>query len=152
MIPAISSGARMYGLVSYLAGPGKANEHENQHVLAASSSEVFYAGGAGAVLDAEHVHNLAATLDEARVVFGAEVVRRDNRKLAAARERGLGGRAALAEASIDENVWHCSLSLPPEAGALDDASGRASSTSSWKKWASTTRITHRLAGWRSVTG
>ncbi|GAC62329.1 MULTISPECIES: relaxase/mobilization nuclease domain-containing protein [Gordonia] len=121
MIPAISSGARMYGLVSYLAGPGKANEHENQHVLAASSSEVFYAGGAGAVLDAEHVHNLAATLDEARVVFGAEVVRRDNRKLAAARERGLGGRAALAEASIDENVWHCSLSLPPEAGALDDA-------------------------------
>lgn len=110
----------MYGLVSYLAGPGRANEHTDQHVLAASSPELFYAGGAGGSMDAEHVHELASTLDEARVVFGTEVSRRDKKRLAAARERGVTGRAAVAEATVDENVWHCSLSLKPGT-VLDDA-------------------------------
>ncbi|MGB6245189.1 relaxase/mobilization nuclease domain-containing protein [Gordonia sp. (in: high G+C Gram-positive bacteria)] len=111
----------MYGLVSYLAGPGRANEHTNQRVVAASSSEIFYAGGSGSEIKAEKVGDLVDVLDEARVVFGTEVTRRDNKKLAAARERGASAQGAIAEATSDENVWHCSLSLPPEAAALDDA-------------------------------
>ncbi|MCG7635307.1 relaxase/mobilization nuclease domain-containing protein [Gordonia McavH-238-E] len=125
MIPAISSGARMQGLVMYLAGPGKANEHTNPHVVAASSRAVFAAGGAGAEMQREHAYELGHALDEARVVFGTEVTRRDTAALKAAQERGVTGKAAIAEATRDENVWHCSLSLPPDAAALDDATWSA---------------------------
>lgn len=125
MIPAISSGGRMAGLVSYLAGPGRSNEHTNPHVVAASSPTIFVAGGAGEQMGRAESFALADVLDEARVVFGTEVTRRDNAALNAARERGLVGRAALAEATTDANVWHCSLSLPPDAEALDEATWSA---------------------------
>ena len=121
MMPAISSGARMQGLVMYLAGPGKANEHTNPHVVAASSREVFAAGGAGGQMAREQAYELGHALDEARVVFGTEVTRRDTAALKAVQARGVTGKAAIAEATRDENVWHCSLSLPPDAAALDDA-------------------------------
>lgn len=109
----------------YLAGPGKANEHTNPHVVAASSGAVFAAGGAGAEMQREHAYELGHALDEARVVFGIEVTRRDTAALKAASERGVKGKAAIAEATRDENVWHCSLSLPPDAAALDDATWSA---------------------------
>ncbi|MBA5846325.1 relaxase/mobilization nuclease domain-containing protein (plasmid) [Gordonia amicalis] len=125
MMPAISSGARMQGLVMYLAGPGKANEHTNPHVVAASSREVFAAGGAGGQMAREQAYELGHALDEARVVFGTEVTRRDTAALKAAQTRGVTGKAAIAEATRDENVWHCSLSLPPDAAALDDATWSA---------------------------
>lgn len=125
IMPAISSGARMQGLVMYLAGPGKANEHFNPHVVAASSRSVFAAGGAGAEMNREHAYELGHALDEARVVFGTEVTRRDAAALKAAQERGVKGSAAIAEATRDENVWHCSLSLPPDVDALDDATWSA---------------------------
>ncbi|MDS1116384.1 relaxase [Gordonia westfalica] len=125
IMPAISSGARMQGLVMYLAGPGKANEHSNPHVVAASSRSVFAAGGAGAEMNREHAYELGHALDEARVVFGTEVTRRDAAALKAAQERGVKGSAAIAEATRDENVWHCSLSLPPDVDALDDATWSA---------------------------
>ncbi|MCF3940637.1 relaxase/mobilization nuclease domain-containing protein [Gordonia tangerina] len=125
MMPAISSGARMNGLVMYLAGPGKANEHTNPHVVAASTREVFTAGGGGAAMTRESAMALGQSLDEARVVFGTEVTRRDTAALKAAQERGATGHAAIAEATRDENVWHCSLSLPPDSAALDEATWSA---------------------------
>ncbi|MDY6810990.1 MAG: relaxase [Actinomycetota bacterium] len=125
MMPAISSGARMNGLVMYLAGPGKANEHTNPHVVAASTREVFTAGGGGAAMTRESAMALGQSLDEARVVFGTEVTRRDTAALKAAQERGTTGHAAIAEATRDENVWHCSLSLPPDSAALDEATWSA---------------------------
>ena len=114
MIPNIETGAKMTGLVMYLAGPGRANEHENPHVIAASSAAVSMAGGAGIELSHDTALALAGELDLARLVFGTEVTRRDKGALAAAQERGLRGSAAIAEATKDENVWHCSLSLSPE--------------------------------------
>ena len=47
MIPNIETGAKMTGLVMYLAGPGRVNEHANPHVVAASSAQLSMAGGAG---------------------------------------------------------------------------------------------------------
>ena len=35
MIPKISQGDRFSGLLMYLVGPGKANEHEDPHLVAA---------------------------------------------------------------------------------------------------------------------
>ena len=34
MIAAISEGGSGYGLMNYLVGPGRANEHENAHLVA----------------------------------------------------------------------------------------------------------------------
>lgn len=104
----------MTGLVMYLAGPGRANEHNNPHVVGASSGSVSLAGGAGMPMSREQALALAEQLDMARLVFGTEVVRRDKGALAAAQERGVKGDAAIAVATHDENVWHCSLSLSPE--------------------------------------
>lgn len=114
MIPNIENGAKMTGLVMYLAGPGRANEHDNPHVVAASSGSVSMAGGAGMEMTREQALALSEQLDVARLVFGTEVTRRDKGALAAAQERGVKGAAAIALATRDENVWHCSLSLSPE--------------------------------------
>ncbi|KQU04475.1 hypothetical protein ASG56_14125 [Rhodococcus sp. Leaf7] len=43
MIPNITRGAKMTGLVSYLAGPGRSNEHENPHVVAGHESVILRA-------------------------------------------------------------------------------------------------------------
>nr|WP_015062420.1 hypothetical protein [Arthrobacter sp. J3.37]AFK89249.1 Relaxase/mobilization nuclease family protein [Arthrobacter sp. J3.37] len=33
MIPNITKGTRMHGLIAYLAGPGRANEHTEPHLV-----------------------------------------------------------------------------------------------------------------------
>lgn len=37
MIPNISRGTRMMGLIRYLVGPGRANEHTDPHLVAGSA-------------------------------------------------------------------------------------------------------------------
>ncbi|MCX2966876.1 hypothetical protein OSB52_22630, partial [Gordonia sp. SW 21] len=74
--------------------------------MAASTREVFTAGGGGAAMTRESAMVLGQSLDEARVVFGTEVTRRDTAALKAAQERGTTGHAAIAEATRHENVWH----------------------------------------------
>ena len=136
MIPNIETGAKMTGLVMYLAGPGRANEHDNPHVVAASSGSVSMAGGAGMAMSREQALSLSEQLDMARLVFGTEVSRRDRGALAAAQERGVKGEAAIALATRDENVWHCSLSLSPEETAAltpDGASDQGLSDARWQR-------------------
>ncbi|WP_051722140.1 MULTISPECIES: hypothetical protein [Actinomycetes] len=137
MIPNIETGAKMTGLVMYLAGPGRVNEHTNPHVVAASSAQLSMAGGVGMELSHDTALALAGELDMARLVFGTEVTRRDKGALAAAQERGLRGSAAIAEATKDENVWHCSLSLSPEEtqafSAGDDATQSGLSDAKWQE-------------------
>ena len=144
MIPNITHGAKMTGLVMYLAGPGRANEHTNPHVVAASSEAMTFAGRNGAQLDHDAALDLASELDTARIVFGTPVVRTDKKQLAAAQERGLTGSTALAEATHDENVWHCSLSLSPEESA--DIGGLSD-----EKWATIAREFMAEMGFDSPT-
>ncbi len=113
MIPAVSYGSRMTGLVRYLAGPGRRNEHIKQRAVAASSVEVFAAAGAGTMMNIEIADRLAGTLDEARLVFGVEVTRVDRGAKQAAINRGEDWQSAVAVATRNENVWHCSLSVQP---------------------------------------
>nr|WP_314145638.1 relaxase/mobilization nuclease domain-containing protein [uncultured Rhodococcus sp.] len=108
----------MTGLVVYLAGPGKSNEHENPHVVAGHESVVF-AAPAGE-LSHEDAIALAGELDTARVVFGTEVSVTSRRKMNAALDDGVPRSVALADATSDQNVWHCSLSLNPNEGELSD--------------------------------
>jgi hypothetical protein len=118
VIPNITRGAKMTGLVVYLAGPGKSNEHENPHVVAGHET-VLLATPAGELSHAEAIE-LARELDTARVVFGTEVTVTSKRKMNAAIDEGIARSVALADATSDQNVWHCSLSLNPDEGELSD--------------------------------
>ncbi|MEU1121856.1 MULTISPECIES: relaxase/mobilization nuclease domain-containing protein [unclassified Streptomyces] len=92
MIPNAAQGRDVPGLVRYLFGPGKANEHRDQRVIAASDDVVLLAdahcGGPG------ELAHLAAELEAPRQLFGTEVK--------------------------DGHVWHCSLSLAEDEGQLSD--------------------------------
>ncbi len=111
MIPAISRGGRMRGLLRYLVGEGKRNEHTDPHVVAGSDVELWR----GVALDAWHADRIAERLDAARRMTGASVT---------VRRKDEGGNVLVAEDGTpkraDAHVWHCSLSLSPEEDGLSD--------------------------------
>ena len=117
MMPAIVSGARMQGLVVYLAGPGRHNEHTNPHLVAGRSELSMFSGRE---LDRQDALDIASFLDEARVVFGTEVTRVDKEAKEAGLAAGKSKRVAVADATKDVHVWHCSLSLHSEEGEIGD--------------------------------
>ncbi|MFH8350214.1 relaxase/mobilization nuclease domain-containing protein [Streptomyces sp. NPDC018045] len=92
MMPNVTRGEDAPGLVGYLFGPGRFNEHVNQRLIASHAGIVGQGGphfrGPG------ELEALAREFDAPRQLFGTEVK---------------GG-----------HVWHCSISLPPEDGRLSD--------------------------------
>jgi hypothetical protein len=84
MIAKISKGASARGLMRYLFGPGKANEHRDQRVI--GSGVALWAEEAR-TLSAEEIADLGASLDAANDSYG---------------KNPAGG-----------HIWHVSLSLPP---------------------------------------
>jgi hypothetical protein len=91
-MPNITRGDRMGGLLVYLAGPGRHNEHSDPHLVAGDSA--IMAWHDDAVLDRDAALAVARQLDHPRRAFGVEVP---------------GGA-----------VWHCSLSLRASEGELPD--------------------------------
>lgn len=92
MMPNIVRGDRMGGLLSYLAGEGRRNEHTEPHLVNGDSATFTFYGDAE--LDRSTALAIARDLDVPRTAFGVEV---------------RGG-----------HVWHCSLSLRAEEGQLSD--------------------------------
>lgn len=92
MIPNITKGDRMAGLLVYLAGPGRANEHTDPHLVAGSAPIMAWHNDDELGRDAALA--IAHELDQARNVLDVNV---------------RGG-----------HVWHCSLSLRAEEGDLTD--------------------------------
>lgn len=92
MMPNITRGERMAGLMSYLAGGGRHNEHTEPHVVAGDSAVMAW--HADSELDRNSALALARHLDRPKTASGTEVV---------------GG-----------HVWHCSLSLRAEEGMMTD--------------------------------
>ena len=92
MIPNITRGDRMPGLLAYLAGPGRSNEHTEPHLV--TGDPAMMAWHDDAVLDKASTQDIARALDRPRRLLDVEVA---------------GG-----------SVWHCSLSLRPEEGQLSD--------------------------------
>lgn len=134
MIPHITKGSDIGGLLGYLTGPGRANEHENPHVI----------GGDG-FLQAWHGHDelgrqdaaeIAAYLDEPRATYGVQMMAKEWRQNpeTGAREAVLGDDGQ--QAWRDVNVWHCSLSLPP---------GEVLSSEKWEQ------VTHEFADGMDLT-
>ena len=97
-MPNITRGARVAGLVAYLAGPGRANEHTDPHLVAGDAVTLAAAGGDGR-LSGERVAAVTAAVDAPRRAFGVQVP--------------------------DGPVWHCSLSLSAAEGPLGDDRWRA---------------------------
>ena len=93
MFAKITKGSGAVKLAVYLAGPGRSNEHTNQHVVCAS--ETIATVDMGTALDHHKAVALGYELDHPNRVYG----------------RG----------SKRQHVWHASLSLDADAGVKDDA-------------------------------
>lgn len=92
MIPNVTKGGRMGGLLSYLVGPGKRNEHTDPHLVAGDPA--LLAWHDDHELSKADALAIARHLDRPRTAFGLEVA---------------GG-----------HVWHCSLSIRADEGELSD--------------------------------
>ncbi|MFF2842510.1 relaxase/mobilization nuclease domain-containing protein [Paenarthrobacter sp. NPDC057981] len=114
MIPNITRGSRMAGLMVYLASTDSdktKNAHTDPHLVAGDAAVMaWYDDG---VLDHEDALAIAKHLDQPRKLFAVEVRVKDFAWDAAKKERVHVGYK-------DASVWHCSLSLRAEEGGLTD--------------------------------
>ena len=108
MIPNVTRGGKTHGVLIYLVGKGKREEHENPQ-LVAGSPEAIRMGEASRQLERSDAIALARFLDEPREEFGTQVT-------IAERDKETGRLIGTREA----HVWHCSLSLHPEEAELPD--------------------------------
>ena len=92
MMPNVVRGDRMAGLLTYLTGPGRANEHTEPHLVA--GDEAMRAWHDDDELGRDSALAIARHLDRPRTAYDVDVK---------------GG-----------HVWHCSLSLRADEGALTD--------------------------------
>jgi hypothetical protein len=111
VIPHITKGSDVGGLLRYLAGPGRANEHENPHVIGGDGFLQAWHGQEE--LGLQDASEIAAYLDEPRQTYGVQMMAKEWRQ-----NPENGAREAVLDANgeqawKDVNVWHCSLSLPP---------------------------------------
>ena len=114
MIPNITRGSRMAGLMVYLASTDvnkTKNAHQDPHLVAGDAAIMaWYDDG---VLDHNDALAIAKHLDRPRKAFGVSVQIKDMQWDAAKKERVHVGYK-------DASVWHCSLSLRAEEGGLTD--------------------------------
>ncbi len=120
MIPNVTRGGRMTGLMNYLVGPGRANEHENQRLIA-GDDRVTYSYAPGTELSKYEAFDIAEILDAPRKAFGTEVAK----PLYAKDEEtgqfltGEDGKK-IRIGSRDSHVWHCSLAVEAGSGTVSD--------------------------------
>lgn len=100
----------MDGLMSYLVGPGKSNDHTEQHLVAGDSAVMTMYGYD--TLDRAAALEIAASLDAPRRELGVDVKRQLTRVDPETGE--------TVKESVDASVWHCSLSIAAEEGQLSD--------------------------------
>lgn len=93
MFTKITKGHGAVKLAVYLAGPGRHNEHTEQHVIAASEAMATVEAGQG--LDHDSAVAFGMELDRPNKIFG--------------------------KGSTRQHIWHVSLALDPGEGRKDDA-------------------------------
>lgn len=111
MIPNVRKGGDMYGLINYLQGEGRANEHENPHVVAGDDFLTAWYATEG--LEKASVKEITDYLEEPRRLFGTKVTTQVS-------EQDPETGAKRVTGYKDAHVWHCSLSLSVEEGNLGD--------------------------------
>lgn len=113
MIPNIVTGGDTGGLMRYLVGSGRANEHENPHVIA-GSRDIMRKWGDWETISVSQADELATRLDAYMHETGTFPTGKARRFNPATGQVEWNGEI---EAT---HVWHCSLSLSPEEAALGD--------------------------------
>lgn len=113
MIAAISEGGNSAGLLQYLVGRGRANEHENPH-LVAGSDVIMRRWGAWDRLSAAQGFEIARFVDQ----FMNETGTRSMGKRRVFNKET--GEREVIEGPVANHVWHCSLSLSPREAAQGD--------------------------------
>ena len=107
-MPNITRGGRMRGVVAYLVGPGKQNEHRSPHLVAGDPG--LMSGWGQTALDRRGVAvEIADYLDHPRRTFGTKVT---------IPVKGSDGHHHGDRR--DAHVWHCSLSLQAAEGEISD--------------------------------
>lgn len=121
MIAKIVRGAKMTGLLAYLQGPGRANEHTDPHLVAGDSAIMTWHDDNE--LSHEDAIEIARQLDQPRRVFGTEVkianFLRDDNGVEVLDSHGKKVRDPI-DPFRDGNVWHCSLAIGADEGQLTD--------------------------------
>lgn len=120
MIPNITRGGRAQGLMAYLVGGGRHNEHQDQRLIA-GDDRVTFAVSPGTALNAASAFELAALLDEPARAFGTKVVVPEYAKDADSGDFVLdesGKKIRVGER--DAHVWHCSLALRSDERTVSD--------------------------------
>jgi hypothetical protein len=113
VIPNITRGGSIGGVLAYLVGPGRAGSeepHVEPHLVAGSSAVMAW--HADAELDRSAAMEIARDLDQPRAVSGVRVTQ------PVYEYTDDGGREKVGDKDAD--VWHCSLSLAPEEAPLSD--------------------------------
>jgi hypothetical protein len=113
MIAAISEGGNSAGLMQYLVGQGRANEHENPH-LVAGSDVIMRRWGAWDRLSAAQGFEIAKYVDQ----FMSETGVKSMGKRRVFNDET--GEREVIEGPVANHVWHCSLSLSPREAAQGD--------------------------------
>lgn len=112
MIPNIVDGGDTAGLMRYLVGPGRANEHTDQH-LVAGSGEIMRKWGDWSQLTTAQATEIARMIDQYMRETKTEPV-------GPVREFNPATGQVETTGNTPNHVWHCSLSLSPEEPALSD--------------------------------
>ncbi|MDY6213639.1 MAG: relaxase/mobilization nuclease domain-containing protein [Schaalia hyovaginalis] len=112
MIPNIVDGGDTAGLMRYLVGPGRSNEHENAHLVAGDPviMDRFEGWKSLSLAQAGEIAGMIDRLMRANDVQVTGPIRKFNPE---------SGKTEIVDRGAN-HVWHCSLSLPPRAGRLDD--------------------------------
>ncbi len=154
MIVKITRGTDLPRLVRYLFGPGRANEHRDQHAVGLARS--LRATPVGEELDTAQVAALGQRMDAMRVKFKVPAQGALRRaKVNQVTGDGPGQLSGLVEEYErgPGHVWHMSLSIPVDDRKLSDAEWGAIARGAMDRMGSPRRAGRpRSAGWRYVTG
>ncbi len=133
MIANIVTGGDTPGLMRYLFGPGRANEHTEQH-LVAGDPLIMMKWGDWSELSMAQATEMGRTIDSNMTSRGVDVtgpIRNYNPETGETEVVGYG----------HNHVWHCSLSLSPEEGPLSE-----------EKWASIAQDFMDAMGFTEASG